>query len=222
MKRKLYYNTVTPLLLSTLKKLMDISEFSAFRLVGGTALSLQLGHRESVDIDLFTDAEYNSVDFDAIENYLHANFAYLDIPTKGLVGMGKSYYIGESAYNSIKLDLFYTDSFIRPIVEIDGLKMTDIDDIVAMKIDVISRSGRKKDFWDIHELLDDYSLEKMISLHEERYPYSHEEDIIINNFTQFESADSDFNPICLRGKYWEVIKLDILSEINKYKLSKGK
>jgi predicted nucleotidyltransferase component of viral defense system len=194
---------------------MQAPEFFAFRLVGGTALSLQLGHRESVDIDLFTDAEYNSVDFEAIEKYLHAHFTYVDIPSKGLVGMGKSYYVGESDQASVKLDLFYTDTFIRPIVEIDGLRLASIDDIVAMKIDVILRTGRKKDFWDIHELLDDYSLEHMLSLHEERYPYTHEKETILNNFTQFEDADSEFDPICLRGKHWEIIKLDIVSEIQK-------
>lgn len=51
----LYYNTVSDLLAASLKALMAESVFSEFRLVGGTALSLQLGHRKSIDIDLFTD-----------------------------------------------------------------------------------------------------------------------------------------------------------------------
>lgn len=49
-------NTVNPLLLSTLKKLMESRLFAPFRLVGGTSLSLHLGHRQSVDIDLFSDS----------------------------------------------------------------------------------------------------------------------------------------------------------------------
>ena len=63
MAKSLYYNTVSPLLLSTLQDLMNTSVFDDFRLVGGTSLSLQLGHRQSVDIDLFTDCIYESVDF---------------------------------------------------------------------------------------------------------------------------------------------------------------
>ncbi len=216
---KIYYNTVTPLLHTTLIQLMSAPEFSAFRLVGGTSLSLQLGHRESVDIDLFSDAEYGSIDFVAIEKYLRSNFSYVDIPSGGnIVGMGQSYYIGEDSFHSVKLDLFYTDSFIRSIVEQDNIRMAHIDDIVAMKIDVIACGGRKKDFWDIHELMEAYSLEQMLSLHEERYPYSHNRNEIIERFIQFEKADSDFDPKCLRGKYWEVIKLDMLSAENKITL----
>jgi hypothetical protein len=43
--------------------------FNPFRLVGGTSLSLQLGHRMSIDIDLFTDADYGSIDFKAIRAF---------------------------------------------------------------------------------------------------------------------------------------------------------
>ena len=52
----------------------DFFSFENFRLVGGTALSLQLGHRISVDIDLFSDDSYGSIDFEEIENFLKSNF----------------------------------------------------------------------------------------------------------------------------------------------------
>lgn len=64
----LYYNTVNDLLRDTLLTLMKADVFSTFRLVGGTALSLHLGHRESVDIDLFSDVPYGSLDFGSIDN----------------------------------------------------------------------------------------------------------------------------------------------------------
>jgi len=63
----LHLNTVSDLLWDSLNKLMSVKEFNSFRIVGGTSLSLQLGHRESVDIDLFTDSEYGSIDFDKLE-----------------------------------------------------------------------------------------------------------------------------------------------------------
>lgn len=66
----------------------------------------------------------------------------------------------------------------------------------------------KKDFWDLHELLDFFDLPKMLSLHHLRYPYSHNGELIINNLTEFKFADDDFNPICLKGKHWEFIKDD--------------
>lgn len=215
MSLKLYYNTVTPLLLSTLKSLMGSAVFNPFRLVGGTALSLLMGHRQSVDIDLFTDSEYGEINFETIDKYLRANFSYVDTIDSKIVGFGKSYFIGESKDQAIKLDLFYTDSFIREILKLDGIRLADADDIVAMKIDVVSRGARKKDFWDLHELLEHYSIDQMLKLHEERYPYGHSEKEILANFLNFEQADIDFDPICLKGKYWEVIKLDILEALEK-------
>jgi hypothetical protein len=210
MSDKLYYSTLNPLLLSVIKALMGSKEFDAFRLVGGTALSLYRGHRESVDIDLFSDAPYDSIDFDAIDLLLHENYLYVDTSAFKVVGMGRSYYIGKSKDDCVKLDLFYTDRFIQKIVRIDGIRLATVEEIIAMKIDVISRGGRKKDFWDIHELKDDYSLEKMVAIHKERYPYAHDQNKIVSSFSDFTLADEDFDPICLKGKHWEIIKLDLI------------
>jgi hypothetical protein len=124
MKSKLFYNTVAPLLLSVLKKLMISKEFDSFRLVGGTALSLYKGHRESVDIDLFTDAEYGSIDFDAIDIVLRSTYSYVDTNNIQPIGMGKSYFIGTNKNNCIKLDVYYTDSFIEDIQVIDGIRFS--------------------------------------------------------------------------------------------------
>jgi hypothetical protein len=53
----------------------------------------------------------------------------------------------------------------------------------------------------------------LIRLHQLRYPYGHDESLIRKNFLDFSSADDDFEPICLKGKYWELIKLDIISAL---------
>jgi len=129
---------------SILEMLMKEDMFEAFRLVGGTGLSLQLGHRESDDIDLFTDVEYGTIDFEAIKNYLNGQFSYLETFDSGAIGHGKSFFVGESKDQSIKLDICYTDPFIRPILNVDD----------------------------------------------------------------------DFDPVCLRGKYWELIKLDIAEALD--------
>lgn len=70
----IYPNTVSDLLWHSLKQLTSNKEFDNFRILGGTSLSLQLGHRVSIDIDLFTDADYNSIDFSVLENKLHELF----------------------------------------------------------------------------------------------------------------------------------------------------
>ena len=213
MTNSLFYKTVSPLLLSVLKTIMAAKEFDEFRLVGGTGLSLYRGHRESVDIDLFTDAVYGSINFDKIDSFLRSNYRYVDTSNNDIIGFGKSYFVGESENNSIKIDLFYTDEFIDEVTLIDAIRLGSVEEIIAMKLDVIQRGGRKKDFWDLHELMDEYSIDKMFSLHKKRYPYGHDKVVLKNNFTQFENADGDFDPVCLREKHWELIKVDMLDFI---------
>lgn len=212
----LYYNTINDLLKNSLEILMTSSVFENFRLVGGTALSLQLGHRISVDIDLFSDDSYGSIDFEEIENFLKSNFSYVDGFSDIQPAMGKSYFIGTDKENSVKLDVYYTDDFIQPAKIIDYIRMATVEEIIAMKVDVVQRGGRKKDFWDLYDLLSNYNIGKMLELHQERYPYSHERELILKNFTDFSFADEDFDPICLKGKYWEFIKEDIEEAVSKF------
>lgn len=74
--KNLHWNTVSTLLKDILIDLMTEPLFSRFRLVGGTALSLQIGHRMSVDIDLFTAAEYGSIDFKEIRSFLENKYPF--------------------------------------------------------------------------------------------------------------------------------------------------
>jgi len=216
---KMYYNTVNNLLKDSLQILMASHEFENFRLVGGTSLSLQLGHRISIDIDLFSDAAYGSIDFKAIDLFLRSTFSYVDQSNDLEPAMGKSYLIGTDKNNAVKVDLYYTDRFIRPVLLVDDIRLATTEEIIAMKVDVVQRGGRKKDFWDLHECLLKYGIAKMLDLHEERYPYGHDRDLILKNFIDFTIADDDFDPICLQGKYWEFIREDIEEAVNKYQNS---
>ncbi|NQX37392.1 Nucleotidyl transferase AbiEii toxin, Type IV TA system [Pedobacter steynii] len=206
----LYWNTVNNELRNILLKLMQANEFREFRLVGGTALSLHLGHRISVDIDLFTDATYRSIDFDAIDHYLRNSFEYVVGDFGGNPGMGKSYLIGSSSDQAIKLDVYYSmDPFFQDEMEYDGIRLATVEEIIAMKVDVIQRGGRKKDFWDLHELLPRYDVKTMIDLHRQRFEWTHDPKLILKNFVDFQAADQDFDPICLLDKEWIFIKEDI-------------
>ena len=204
----LYLSTVSDLLWESLKEIMQQKEFDRFRLVGGTSLSLQLGHRESVDIDMFTDAEYGSLDFERLEALLKEKFQYVDSLQSGLISFGKSFFIGKSKEKLVKLDLFYTDGFVFPPIDVEGVRLASIKEVAAMKLDIIGRGGRKKDFWDVHELLDSFTMEEMIKFYLKRYPYNFNRDEIIDGLTNFEAAEHEFIPICYRDKIWDLIKLD--------------
>lgn len=212
---RIYKNTVSDALWDTLVKLMNLKVLDSFRLVGGTNLSLQLGHRMSVDIDLFSDAEYNSIDFNIMDQCLQEIFEIVDKGVGGNNSMGNSYFVGD--YNNlVKLDIYYTDPFITNYKVTKGVRIASLQDISAMKLDVICRGGRKKDFWDIHELLNYFDWNELLSFYIQRYPYSFSEEEVIKSALNFSEAEDDFEPICLKNKYWELIKLDIEESLNKY------
>lgn len=123
--------------------------------------------------------------------------------------MGKSYLIGTDKKNVIKAAIYYSmDSFFQDAVLIDGVRMASIEEIIAMKVDIIQREGRKKDFWDLHELFEHYSIADIIELHQKRSEWKHEPLVIKKNFSKFSNADLDFDPICLKSKEWVFIKQD--------------
>jgi hypothetical protein len=212
---ELYLNTVSDLLWSSLKQLMLIEEFNSFRIVGGTSLSLQLGHRESIDIDLFTDAEYGSIDFSTLEAELIETFPYVDTTSVDIIGMGKSYFIGNNQNELVKLDLFYTDPFVFPCILEQNVRFSSIEEVAAMKFEVVGNGGRKKDFWDIHELLESYTLDEMIEFYLKRNPYGYSKDELLFKVVDFSNAEDDFTPNCYKEKVWELIKLDIEKLVKK-------
>lgn len=210
----LHYETVTPLLLGILRQLMREPLFDPFVLVGGTNLSLRLGHRKSDDIDLFTDAAYDSLDFGALESYLKKHFAYFEKPDKsGIVGFGQGYYIGSSSDSCVKLDLMYTDSFFSPFDVIDGLRLASTEQIAAMKMHAIATGGRKKDWWDIYELLKIYNLERLLDYHEKWQPWTFSENEDIERLTDFSKSNKQANPISLNGTDWDEVKLRIIDAV---------
>jgi predicted nucleotidyltransferase component of viral defense system len=209
----LHLNTVSDLLWDSLITLLDFEEFNSFRLVGGTSLSLQQGHRESVDIDLFTDEKYGSIDFNRLEEVLNETFPYVYTSSIGEVVFGRSYFVGEDENNAIKLDIYYTDPFVFPMIEEDNIRLASMEEIAAMKFEVIANGGRKKDFWDIHELLDVFTLEEMLGFYEQRYPYGSTRQELLEACLDFSIAEDDFIPNCYRDKVWELIKIDIEEQV---------
>jgi hypothetical protein len=205
---RLHYETITPALREVLTGLMAEPLFAPFALAGGTSLSLRYGHRVSVDIDLFTNAAYGSLDFTAIEAFLEWRYPYcICLDSSEIVGFGKTYYVGNSKDESVKLDLFYHDAIIDPYETIEGIRLVSAQDVSAMKIDVVSRGGRKKDFWDLDRLLEEFSIEEMIGFHAARHAWDHERETIINNLADFSLADEYPDPECLLDKDWGLIKL---------------
>lgn len=217
---KLHYETVSDALLSILKKLMATDIFSDFRLVGGTSLSLQRGHRRSIDIDLFTDLDYGKMPIDEIKYFLESQFEiHKGTETLTESALGYHIWLSDGSGPTVKVDLFYTDTFIFPSIQQDGLRLADEREIAAMKLLAIAGPvKRQKDFWDIHELLQNYSLSQMINWSLSRHPYSLTLEDIIKGFSFIDEVEESPEGIdTLRPlDYWELKILDIKEAISNY------
>lgn len=128
----LHYETVSPLLKETLQKLVNSPIFKDFTLIGGTCLSLQLGHRRSIDIDLFTDIDYGTMNTKEMKEFIQRSFPYSEnTDSLDTSALGYTLYMGDSPIDKIKVDFFYTEKFIFPIQEIDHILKTYLQPIIT-------------------------------------------------------------------------------------------
>ena len=214
---RLYYETVSTPLLSILRKLMASEVFKVFRLVGGTALALQRGHRRSVDIDLFTDMDYSDMPVAAMREYLEKEFpVHKGTESMDMPALGYHIFLSEGNEPPVKVDFFYTEPFIFPAIEEEGLRIADQREIAAMKLGVIgSQIFRQKDYWDIHEMLKSYSLPDMIQWALKRDPYTITRDDIVKGLQQVDQVqESPMGIVSLKPlEYWELKVLDLKEEV---------
>ena len=213
--KEVYWNTVSERLQNVLIDIINEPIFSPFRLVGGTSLSLQFGHRMSVDIDLFTDNEYDSINFKDIREFLELKYPFCVSRNLDNVSFGTNFVVGNSINDCVKIDLYYTDDFIEKPISISDIRMATANEIIAMKLDVVLNGGRKKDFWDLHYFIDKVTVDEMIDLFKKRYPYNDAFDELKKQLVNFENAEADFEPICLLDKNWELMKLDFYEFVKK-------
>ena len=198
-----------------LRKIMANKAFDNHYLVGGTALALQRGRRISIDIDMFTNALYGEMKTDEIKSALVEMFPYTEnLERLDETLMVYSLYIGNSSDDCVKLDICYDDNPVFPLIQIDGIRMVSEKDIAAMKLNAIAQDRqRKKDFWDIHDLLETYSIEDMVSFALKRYPWSLTLNKIIDGFKSIPLLNDYTEIRCLKGKNWEFVSEDLMEQI---------
>jgi len=115
-----------------------------------------------------------------------------------------------------ELDNFYQHPVIAPIESIDSVKMYSTEDIIAMKLNAILGRGKKKDLWDIYELLHHYSLSQMIDLHSKKYPSQMLLISIPQALIYFEDAEESEEPVSLKGQTWKGVKKFIQEKVGAY------
>ncbi len=146
--------------LRLLRSLQQDRYFREFLLAGGTALALQLGHRGSVDLDLFTTDDF---DIQSTLVYLEQHYRFSmqfsgENTLKGII-------------NGIFVD-FITHKYpvIDPPIEEEGTRLFSQTDIAAMKVNAITLDGsRIKDFIDIYFLLEHHGFSDIIGYYMKKY-----------------------------------------------------
>jgi hypothetical protein len=139
---------------------MSDDKFNNFNLVGGTALALKIGHRRSVDIDLFSPDPFNSQD---LSHHLLTDYKATKVST---LTNGVFCFV-----NDIKIDLVsHQYPLVKEIDILEGIRMVSLLDIGAMKLNAIFNSGQRyKDFVDMYSLLENFTLHEMLDACQRKY-----------------------------------------------------
>lgn len=196
----LYYETIEPQTLELLRKLQEIPSLRKTRLVGGTSLALQIGHRKSIDLDFFGEVDGDN---DTLVG---------DLKNLGnLMVLKASSHIHIYLLNNIKIDIVdYAYPWLSEAIHVDGIQLAGLTDIAAMKLAAITGRGTKKDFIDLYFLSKRFTLSEMQSFYERKY-LDGSMFMVLKSLSYFEDAEQDPSPYMLEPIDWEEIKRHILS-----------
>lgn len=192
--------------LSLLNKLMEVPEMRDFQLVGGTALALQIGHRLSVDLDLFTP----NIDFDAEHLW-----DVLKQDSDAELIRRKDNWMAMKLVG-VKVDVLkYPYELLAPVVEEEGIRLVSKMDIAPMKLSAIVGRGTKKDFFDIFFLLRDFSLHTMLEFYTRKFDIANHFHVL-KSLTYFEDAEPENDPVMLEKLTWKQVKKEMESQVRDY------
>ena len=185
----LYKETVTKELWDLLQKLMKEEMLRSFNLVGGTALSLQIGHRLSIDIDLFTTNDFDvHGTLNQLQNKHSATVRNIGSNTL-MINIG-----------NVKVDILsHKYGWQKPIKLIDNVRLASLEDIGAMKLHAIFQSGtRLKDFVDMYYLLEKNALKDYLETYERKY--NGNAALATYSLSFFDHIDKELGVKMLKGK----------------------
>ena len=183
-----------------------------FYLAGGTALALQLGHRQSIDFDFFTEGNFDTA---KIIQHLReiGKFELFDRSENTLNG----------SVNDVQVSFFgYEYPLLDDLHRHMKISIAHMLDIALMKLEAISGRGSKKDFIDLYFLLKHFTISWLF----EKYPQKYGIGIsnhyhLLKSLVYFEDAENQPMPKMLQNISWEEVKRKIVFEISKAQKRNG-
>lgn len=187
----LHFQTIESQTLELLNTLMQIKEFKALRLVGGTSLALQIGHRQSTDLDVFGTLAVDEIELSEILHKIGS-----------ITLLKKTKNINIYLIDGIKVDLVnYPYAWLDEISFEDNIRLVSTKDIAAMKMAAITGRGTKKDFIDLFFLLQTYRLDEMLKFYKLKY-YDASEILTLKSLAYFDGADAEEDPKMFKLINW--------------------
>lgn len=175
-------------------------------LAGGTALALQVGHRQSVDLDFFTPAK-TFAPISVTGNFLD------DVWKAEIVKEGTIY--GEVFGAKVSFIAYPFFVPVLPKLKYGSVAVLDKDDIAVMKIVAISQRGRKRDFFDLFWHVKNVTpLVSVIRKLPYQYPsVAHNFHHVIKSLTYFEDAEREADPLIFFSVSWNEVKNYFRAEV---------
>ena len=203
----LFLETLSPKTLELLRRIQSQTAFAETRLVGGAALALHLGHRTSIDLDLFGSWKPQPP----------LELALASCAEK-VVREGGEERLQFFTVDDVKIDcVSYPYPWLEPAVELAGIRLASLKDIAAMKIAAITNRGTKKDFVDIYFLLNVFSLRQILEFYSAKYADSNLF-MVLRSLVYFEDAEELPMPKMLKAAEWGAVKERIKSEVQRLSL----
>jgi predicted nucleotidyltransferase component of viral defense system len=201
-----YWETVSLQMKELLQFLGQQSFISRFYLAGGTALSLQIGHRRSVDLDFFSAVD--ELD-EASRKEIAGSLRKKDLQVIENVGGNLLMVL-----DGIRIGFFgYGYLLLQEPARLENVALASLVDIGLMKCDALISRGSRKDFYDLYFISHQISLENLLQLGEKKYPLYRDFALnVLESMIQFDIADRDVQPELLVGVSWYQIKTNFLLE----------
>ncbi|MEN3941905.1 nucleotidyl transferase AbiEii/AbiGii toxin family protein [Prosthecobacter sp. SYSU 5D2] len=199
----LHLAALPPDSLDLLRQLTKHPSLAQFSLVGGTSLALRFGHRRSVDLDFFTP---ESFDVETLAYALQQDVENFEVKGSNQIGFN-------AFVDDLKVDFVtYRQPLLEPPETVEGIRMFSLPDVIGMKLGAISNRGAKKDFYDLHALIEKLGVDALIEIYQRKYP-KHDPMIVLRSMIYFDDAEEDVEPESLTHVSWEHIKEDLVKSV---------
>jgi hypothetical protein len=195
---------------TALEGTVALTDGLGFYLGGGTAVALRLGHRRSEDFDWFRPESLG--DPFVLAARLRETAAGFDV-----TGMDRGTLHGVTSGVRISL-LEYPYPLLSPAERWleGGCRVASLEDLACMKLAAVAQRGSRRDFVDIHGVIEaGLTMEEMFDAYRRKYS-TKEIGHVLRGLVYFDDAEGEPMPRMLHEVDWEGLKQDLIQRVRRH------